>query len=399
MRSRAAIIVLIAALLLGAILRIVFLHGAIHSDSLLDTAKQIVASCEKNPGDHAACYQAEVPNLYPKYSVAQIFGVLRDIRTLDTSYRYCHVLGHSIGERVVAEDPDRWVEDLGLTPPDGICSNGYIHGIISGRFRSEVLTDDTIQTFLPDFSRACQPSSIWSPSGFDEEECFHSMGHLLDFITDANIPKSLTLCEKAIPAGYQKNCMEGVFMQIFHPREPDDTLLIAKLPVRPDIETYRAYCASFGSAVYVGACLRETWSMYAESLREPGGITSFCSNQPDDHEAQNCYQVAFSAIAWTNLSDPTAVARACGYAPQDMRESCLITAAKRMMGEDKLDGKSVIALCSAASADLKDDCFSGAAALSSYLFGEDADEYNTYCPLFMGANRDRCFAQKPQKAA
>src|SRR3989344_5149598 len=94
--------------------------------------------------DRAACYEREVAGLYPEVPVARVFGVVREIRARDRSYQFCHVLAHKLGERVVAEDPERWLDAIPLNPEDGLCSNGFIHGVIVGRFRAEVLDAETL---------------------------------------------------------------------------------------------------------------------------------------------------------------------------------------------------------------------------------------------------------------
>ncbi len=228
----------------------------------LVTAAQIVKACAKEPGDHSPCYEAQVPNLYPKMSVADIFTVIRAIRAADPSYQFCHVLAHKVGERVVAEDPNNWVDAIPLNPSDGLCSNGFVHGVTGGRFSAEVLNDATIQQFLPDFKRACEPHDDWHPSDLDRSICYHGMGHLFDFITNADLPKALDLCSIVAPNDYQRVCIQGVFMQIYQPLEPDDYQMIAQMKVVPTKETVRSYCATFKVPIYVGSCLEESWPMF-----------------------------------------------------------------------------------------------------------------------------------------
>src|SRR3989344_3814855 len=189
---------------------------------------KIVHDCAQ-ARDRSACYEAEVPTLYPQLSVAQVFDIVREIRREDPSYQFCHVLAHKIGERVVAEDPERWIDAIPLNPPDGLCSNGFIHGVVGGRFRAEVLDDETLEKLIPDFSRACEPRKGWQPSSLDQAICYHGIGHLYMFVTDADIPKALSLCERTARGSdperdFRRVCREGVFMQIYQPLEPDDYL-------------------------------------------------------------------------------------------------------------------------------------------------------------------------------
>src|SRR6185436_1897936 len=97
-------------------------------NDVLQYAKAAVSQCS-GEGDHAACYESVIPALYPKLSVAEIFNVVREVRREDQTYQFCHVLAHKIGERVVAEDPSKWVDAIPLNPADGLCSNGFVHGV------------------------------------------------------------------------------------------------------------------------------------------------------------------------------------------------------------------------------------------------------------------------------
>ncbi len=71
------------------------------------------------------------------------------------------------------------------------------------------------------------------------------MGHLYDFITNANLPKALGLCERTVPEAFRWVCIEGVFMQIYQPLEPDDFQLIAQMKMKSTPDTVRPFGAGF----------------------------------------------------------------------------------------------------------------------------------------------------------
>lgn len=388
----------LAVLLILAAAIIAYSVRAWSSESVPTTeaaARAIVAECSKVAGDHSPCYESEVPNLYPRLTVPQISEVVRKIMALDPTYQYCHVLGHKIGERVVAEDPSRWVADIGLAPADGLCSNGYLHGVIAGRFRSEVLDDATIQEYMPQFSEVCQPSAIWNPSESDREECYHAMGHLFDFITNANIPKALELCSQTIPSAFQYRCYEGVFMQIFRPHEPEDRYLFDQLPVKPTKDTVRTWCASFANPDYIGACLRESWAYFQDEVLSGTGVGAFCSGQPNADQEKHCYEIAFSAIAWQYTADPKKLASICAAVPSSEEEYCFDTVAMRMFGEDKTNGSGVVALCKdAPTLSLQNSCLSDTVAHLYDYFGTEADAYQSFCGLLPDPLRGECFAKE-----
>jgi hypothetical protein len=362
-----------------------------HSGAVDTAAKAAVEECAHVQGDRSACYESAVPSLYPKFSVPQLFAIIRAIRTEDPSYQFCHVLAHKIGERVVAEDPGAWIDAIPLNPADGLCSNGFIHGVVGGRFRSEVLDDATITKFLPDFRTACQPHDDWEPSDLGRATCYHGLGHLFDFITDAQLPKALAICEAVAPDAYRRVCIQGVFMQIYQPLEPDDFELIKQLPVQPTRDNVRQFCAGFSSALYVGSCLEESWPLFHDEILR-GDVASFCSGQPDAEETDMCYVSMSSIIGRTSLGDPEHAAAACARFPEERRGTCYAYSAQAILEEDIEDGGKALAMCERAGA-FSEQCIDQLIDHSTFTFGSNAAAHGRFCDLFSGNRQQACFMQ------
>jgi len=354
-------------------------------------ARAIVASCAKSGTDHSACYESEVPSLYPKYDVASIFDIVREIRQLDPSYQFCHVLGHKIGERVVAEDPDKWVDAIPLNPTDGLCSNGFIHGVIGGRFRSEVLDDATIQKFMPDFKQACEAHDTWQPSDLDRAMCYHAMGHLFDYITNADITKALSLCTEVAPSDYQRVCVQGVFMQIYQPLEPDDYALIAQMPVKPSTTTVQTYCARFSSdTVAQGACIEESWPFQQPHITDGTAVQKLCSWEPNSEEAGICYISMSSIIGRMTLGNPTQAVQACSQFPADQMGTCFSYSAEAVLEESRTDASPAIALCNRAPESVAGECLSTLVSHAQFMFGSNEGEMRSFCAALPSAYQEGC---------
>ena len=382
-------------LLLAAILVIVAVLFRTHFgipglfDPLAGRVDAIVATCTSS-SDNAACYEHEVSALYPSLSVPEIFDIVRLLRKKDATYQFCHVLAHKIGERVVAEDPERWIDAIPLNPSDGLCSNGFIHGVVGGRFRAEVLDDATLQKLLPDFRRACEPRTGWKPSNLDQAICYHGLGHLYDFITNANLSKALDICTQTTTETYRRVCIEGVFMQIYQPLEPDDFLMIEQMPVKPTKGTVRQFCARFGDTpAYEGACLRESWPLHA-GITDGTGVESFCSGQPNEEEENACYQSATAIIGRLSLGNPEKAASACEKLPQNRREICFGTAAQSVLEENRDDASSAIALCARAEGPVARSCMTMLAAQATFIFGHNKPEMNAFCAALPADIRAQC---------
>ncbi len=357
-------------------------------------AHDIVEVC-RNEKDHAVCYESEVPALYPKVSVSDIFAVIRAVRAEDPTYQFCHVLAHKVGERVVAEDPNKWIEAIPENPSDGLCSNGFIHGVTGGRFRSEVLTPATIEQFLPDFTRACVPRPGWQPSDLDRAICYHGMGHLFDFITNADIPAALSLCSKITPPEFPRVCIEGVFMQIYQPLEPDDFVLIDQMSTKPTKTTVRSYCAQFTDPRYVGACLRESWPMFRTEIMDGSGVVAFCSGQPNAEQADNCFNATATIIGRMNLGSPDQAAAACNKFPSVQQEGCFTVVAQAILEEDRTNASGAVSLCRQGGATLGDHCISDLVRHATFLFGGNTVEFNNFCNAIPSADlKQTCVANK-----
>ena len=353
------------------------------------SVKKIVHECTQ-AADHAACYEAEVAPLYPELSVPHIFDIIRDIRREDPSYQFCHVLAHKIGERVVAEDPDRWIDAIPLNPSDGLCSNGFIHGVVGGRFRAEVLDDATLQKLLPDFRRACEPHNGWKPSDLDKAICYHGMGHLFDFITDADLNKALALCEQTTTEQYRRVCREGVFMQIFQPLEPDDYLMIERMSVKPTKDTVRQFCARFkDNAAYEGACLRESWPLHP-GMADGTGVESFCSHQPNAEEETACYQSATAIIGRQSLGNPERAASACTELPQKWQDMCFSTVAQAFLEENRTDASKAIGFCARAESVLAQRCMTWLITQAPFIFGQNKSEMKEFCAALPDGMKADC---------
>lgn len=356
-----------------------------------DEARAIVETCKQSP-EIMFCYEKEVPSLYPSRSIPEVFEIVREIRRLDTSYQFCHVLAHKLGELVVAEDPNNWLEAIPLNPTDGMCSNGFIHGVIVGRFRNDALDKESLERTIPDFARACEPRHNWSPSSLDQAICYHGMGHLFMFITNADMRGSLDVCERITqsPTGnFSRVCTEGVFMQIYQPLEPDDFALLELLPEKPTRENYRRLCSEFADDKEEGACLREAWPLFRKEILFEKGIGAFCAGQPSAEEETKCYESASTIIGRQLLGKETEASEACDGVPEERRSICYVAAAQALLEEDRASGEGAISMCQKAEGSIGDTCLATLASRASWIFPPGSVEKSRFCEL-LPRHRDLC---------
>ncbi len=363
------------------------------------TAKFFVMYCA-GQSDKAACYEDNVPRLLYIASVENVFGAVREIQKQDTSYRFCHVLGHQIGVVEVRKDPMYWMDIMHKNPPDGLCSNGYIHGVIVQRFSQSVLSPEQIDAIVPDLSRACEASAGWNPSGLDKGMCYHGMGHVLTHMTGADMPSAVSYCKEISIHGiedYSQTCISGVFMQIFQPLEPEDYALIAHLPVKPTKETLASFCGVYDTEEERSACFGEGWPLFHEELKTAEGIKTFCTTSNVASTQKNCFMTVLSIGARGALSDPERQETICSTLPSAIGRQCLGILAVAFIEEDRTQVESATAVCGRAPDTSKDYCYEYLLARSDFTFGTDLRARDALCKAFPDSWRVRCEAgERPE---
>ncbi|MBP9669272.1 MAG: hypothetical protein KBE09_03215 [Candidatus Pacebacteria bacterium] len=334
-------------------------------------AEEALAAC-KGEQDKEACYEKAIAPLYPELSVGQIFEVIRIVRAQDRGYQFCHLLAHQLGEEAVAENPDKWTDVVPLNPTDGMCSNGFIHGAVIGRFRDDTLEGEKLARALDDFSMACEARGDWHPTELDRAICYHGLGHLYTFITDAKLQEAAEICEKTTVHGdrdYRRVCREGVFMQIYQPVEPDDFDLIELLPEKPTKENYRRLCSVYQRPEERGACMREAWPLFRAEIFEKNDAGFFCKGQPNKEEEDACYDALTSIIGRLSLNSPEKLQQTCLGLPLARQEMCFSRAALATLEEDRNAVGEALATCSAAPKEVANACVRFLAQRAQFIFG------------------------------
>lgn len=355
-----------------------------------------VALCSHAP-DKAACYEANVPKLMQLIPVESIFPVIREIQKEDLSYRFCHVLAHKLGENEVTRNTDAWVRLMHKNPPDSLCSNGYIHGIIVGRFHKDELLPDQIAAIEPELARACETGDDWHPTDLDKAMCYHGMGHVLTFITGANMPLASSYCKKiAVKESgedYSQTCISGVFMQIFQPLEPEDFALIARLPMKPSRDTLTTFCSAYSTEEERSLCFGEGWPLFREDLKTAEGVQTFCTTSKDVMTQTNCYRTAFAIGARGSLGNPEKQSTVCAALPLSLGQQCFGVLAEAFVEEDRTAASTAVSVCAHAPDIYRESCYGYLVKLVTFTFGDDQVNTNRFCAALPIPWQEKCVAQ------
>lgn len=350
-----------------------------------------------------SCYEREIPKLLNTLSMEQSFDVIRMVRIKDTSYTYCHVTAHKVGEREVQKDPDNWINVIPRCPGDGLCSNGCLHGAMMARFRNDTLTDSQIERAIPDLQRACEPRDSWKPTNLDQAICYHGLGHLIVHVTGADMSKSLEICKRIEIRGdsthYLRLCREGVFMQIFQPLEPEDFALIEKLEMKPNRGNLGEVCNHYGRTIEEKeACWREGWALHRDYLLRTNTfsaqvIVDFCSSRADETYEATCYSAVLYGTARLFLESPARLLTLCSEMPFERSEECYGIGAATFIEEDKNLIDDAVKFCSKAQPiHAVEGCYDYLLNVAGFIFHQNSSEYTLLCNALPKPWNERCIS-------
>lgn len=347
--------------------------------SFSEYADRIIAQCASSDY-HPACYDKEIPRLMDVLSMEDTFEVTRIVQQKDPRYGFCHVLGHNLSSRETAKNPAKWKEVIPRCPM-GMCSNGCIHGALQERFRKEKFSDKEMQIALPDLNDICDEKPNWHPTGMEQATCYHALGHLLMYLTDADTKKSSQLCENIAkkPDGrdFLTVCYDGVFMQLFQPLEPEDFALVkGKAPTKESLKTF---CSPYGTRPRA-SCWSEGWPLYVDQIKTPAGLVSFCSVLEEGIMRERCYNGMFFIIPVQFQLNIEKMIAFCREIPLSVRGRCFANAAGRMIETDTTFISKSLAICAAAAkADAGDACYDELVMYSQFNFHAGSDPQKELC--------------------
>lgn len=374
----------------------VFIFGGTNADpvSLPTYASKVLDRCSDSnyrPG----CYDEEIPKLMNWLSMEQAFQVTKLVQQQDPAYSYCHVLGHNLSAREVDKDPSRWKEVV-TRCPSGMCSNGCIHGGFQERFRAEALSDSQIEQIKPDLESICKPRPNWNPTDLEKSSCSHALGHLAMYITAADIRKSLALCQDFAshdPGNDTSQvCMDGVFMQIFQPLEPEDFVLVkGKTPSKGEL---LSFCHQFTGKAG-GSCLSEAWPLTFNDISTPNGLVSYCG-QAESSEEDRCFLSLEYVLVTQFKFDLPRLKNFCAELPIKRSGACFAHIASRLIETDYRNISKSVAVCAdAVPYDPSSSCYKELLFYSTFNFHADSPEQHTLCQSLPDPWSTKCKSRNP----
>ncbi|MFZ2522240.1 MAG: hypothetical protein WAX44_00035 [Minisyncoccia bacterium] len=361
--------------------------------TLIKYAEEIITKCDSETY-HPTCYDREVPKLMDKISMEEAFKVTAIIQSKDSTYPYCHVLGHELSAREVGKDPSKW-KDVLTRCPAGQCSNGCLHGGLQERFRGTVTySEEQIEEVKKDLADICEKRGDWNPTGLEQASCYHAVGHLSMYLTSADLIKSGKICDyaavKSDGRNYLDTCYDGNFMQIFQPLEDEDKDLIAGKEVRRDeLETF---CKKFGGEQRV-SCWHEGWPLYSKEIVTPNGLIDYCTNPilATDADKDQCFLGLFYVITVQLRFDIPRITEFCSSLPGLRMDQCFANTASRLIETDYNNLSFVTDYCASAPTESsRTRCYNELIFYSTFNFHSGSKEFYSLCNSLPGEWKGRC---------
>lgn len=368
------------------------------SSPLAVLADKVINSCEKS-SNRQDCYNLKIPELTNSVTMEDAFKVAGLVQSKDSSYAYLHVLAHKLSSREVAKNPKEWIDVLSRCPSSGIGSNGCLHGALQERFRSATFSDPQIEEIIPDLKIACEKRSSFNPTSLAQSVCYHGLGHLTVYLTDADFEKSIAICKKIAfkddGRDFSRVCFEGLFMQLFQPLETEDIALVKDLgPIK---ENLRSFCEKFIGIDVVEACYRQGWPLYKEEINTPKGVEAYCQKASSEGQINNCYQSMFYIVGQGNNFNTEKINDFCSQINKNLQGDCFSDASLSMVLENQNNGEKAVALCKEAgtiSTEAENNCFKALVNNAASNFDNRSAAYSDFCKLLPDSYRQECLSGK-----
>ena len=353
---------------------------------------EVIADKCKDAQYRPSCYDREIPKLTDNISMEEAFEVTKIVQDIDPSYAYCHVLGHELSAIEVRRDPSKW-KDVLTRCPSGMCSNGCLHGGLQEKFRDiEFLSDEQIESLVPDLETLCEPRGNWRPSGLEQGSCYHALGHLTMYAVNADIDRALALCDRTALKENGRDwrflCYDGVFMQMFQPLEPEDFALIKGK--EPTLSNVDEFCGKY-SGMQKASCQSESWPLYRELLVDsPDELVKFC-NKTEQEYRDRCFMTELYVLTSQFNLDSGKIINYCSEIISERRGQCFANAASRMIETDYRNITMAINLCKTAEEyDKGGECYDEMVLYAGYNFKIGSNELHLICNSLPGEWKEKC---------
>lgn len=351
-------------------------------------AEKVIRKCRTSDFRNL-CYEDEIPKLMKSLSMEDTFSVTQVVQGKDSDFPYCHVLGHKLASIETKKDPDKWREAIARCP-SGVCSNGCVHGAFQEKYKDEVLSGQSFSDAKKELENLCEASQSFKITGLTQGSCYHALGHLLMYVTNADIDKSVNTCDeiakKKDGRDFSGLCYDGAFMQIFQPLDTDDKSLVKN--IAPTAKNAYEFCQKYTGEKKV-SCWTESWPLFLTQISKGSGLIDFCSRL-DTKGKNECFTDMFYIMPIQFRFNMNAINNYCDEFPQTLQSKCFSMTASRILEIDSRNVKRTVDYCDSLSGVNKNACFERITTDAKFDFDTESPEYSQICSLVPEPWQTKC---------
>ena len=318
----------------------------------------IIFDCSWQQKRKIDCYDDKIASLAEQIDLEKAFEITKEIELQDDNYKYCHVVAHKIAAAEVRKDPDNWKEVINRCPVNQ-CANGCIHGVFQEKYKVENLSSSQIDLIKSEFKNICAATAAWQPTSNEQSSCYHALGHLFVYMSNADIDKSINLCDEITPNDNQMSrfCYEGAFMQVFQILEPEDIALVKNIKPTSTHEAV-SFCSDFKhNPLAHASCINQSWPLSIKQLKQnPVYINEFCKDAEPDLK-KLCTGPVISIMPIQFNFNQSKLLNYCQALPDNMHQDCINIVASRMITSDGVLREKAVNFCVHSPEKYQEGCF------------------------------------------
>jgi hypothetical protein len=286
-----------------------------------------------------------------------------------------HTLAHAMGRYAMARRNDLAV--LGECTPS--FQSGCFHGVMEGYFLQGGTVDPS------SIARVCASTAGRSVRGFELRECWHGLGHGLMVNFDGDARQALPLCDALQRAEAQRECQDGVFMELTLRAVGVQAVNVGDGPAMPQTHAHGADAHAGGHAG--GEHGAPAGAARAPERTDPAQL---CGGF-DERYQPACWLYQPPVLIAREGMRPDRVLRACDAAPTVAVDDCYRGFGKQYLSALRGNVGAMIPACAQGSAAHATDCLLGGVEYLTDLSWDVAPGI-ALCRQVPGASKPRCYA-------
>lgn len=321
-----------------------------NSQETNETIRQITVNindqCKKLLENQAPCFEENIKKqLLLVYAPKQVLEAIYDFDTYYSCHAFTHFLGRALYKNL-GNIADAYSQ-INFT-----CHGGSYHGVMEAYLDQNKINIGQINGF--ELRSVCNDSKRLTKLNPEQifTECLHGFGHAFMFITDSDLPLSLSYCDKLDTTDERERCYGGAFMENSTSSTSKDhkTAWIKPgdkfFPCTVLKENYLNQCY-FYQANY----------LIMSSNRNYPSVFNDCDKLSGTHRTHCILGIGASLASVSNEQGIQKAAEICSLGKIDTQSLCVGSAVSSLFARYGGETEKILSFCNLVAENLKGTCF------------------------------------------